>query len=240
MRYTVAIALLLAAGAAQADIVQVGPSKDNTLFETAGGELSSGAGDGIYAGKIAFGTIRRGLIAFNIAGSVPAGATITGVSLTLTAIQVPPGGTPANVALHRLTADWGEGTSNSTGGQGAQASAGDATWIHRFHNTSFWATPGGDFAGAASATQSVGGPGAYTWSSPAMLADVQGWFANPSSNFGWLVLGDETFNSSARRFGSRESVAAARPVLAITYIPTPGAATALGLGGLLLGARRRR
>ena len=41
----------------------------------------------------------------------------------------------------------------------------------------------------------VGAIGQYTWSSAQMVADVQGWLDNPASNFGWLMLGDESTKS---------------------------------------------
>ena len=49
-----------------------------------------------------------------------------------------------------------------------------------------------------------------------MVADVQGWLDNPASNFGWLMLGDESTNLTAKRFDTRESTSP--PVLAITYV----------------------
>ena len=57
---------------------------------------------------------------------------------------------------------------------------------------SFGQTQGGDFSATVSASQSVGAIGQYTWSSAQMVADVQSWLDNPASNFGWLVLGDES------------------------------------------------
>ena len=50
-----------------------------------------------------------------------------------------------------------------------------------------------------------------------MVADVQSWLDNPASNFGWLVLGDETAIATAKRFDTRES--ASPPVLTIEYTP---------------------
>jgi hypothetical protein len=51
-----------------------------------------------------------------------------------------------------------------------------------------------------------------------MVTNVQGWLDTPSSNFGWLVLGDETASASAKSFDSRESTMAAnRPALTIDY-----------------------
>ena len=111
------------------------------------------------------------------------------------------------VELHRLLADWGEGTSDATAneGQGAPATANDATWQHRFYNTIFWTTQGGDFSGTVSANQSVGDIGDYTWSSAQMTTDVQSWLDNPAINFGWLVLGDESTSTTTKRFDTRES-----------------------------------
>ena len=72
-----------------------------------------------------------------------------------------------------------------------------------------------------SGSQSVGLAGQYTWSSPQMVADVQSWLDNPASNFGWLVLGDESAAATAKRFDTRES--ATPPVLTIQYVRTaPG------------------
>ena len=85
-------------------------------------------------------------------------------------------------------------------GDGAPATPNDATWRHRFFDTIFWTMQGGDFSATVSASQSVGGVGQYTWSSAQMVADVQLWLDSPTSNFGWLVLGDET--ASATQSGS--------------------------------------
>jgi len=121
------------------------------------------------------------------------------------------------VELHKLLADWGEGTSHAPMGEGdgAPATPNDATWRHRFFDTVFWTTQGGDFSATVSASQSVGGTGHYTWSSAQMVADVQSWLNNPTSNFGWLVLGDETASATAKRFDTRES--ASPPVLTIEF-----------------------
>src|SRR5262249_44720578 len=53
----------------------------------------------------------------------------------------------------------------------------------------------------------------------------------PGSNFGWLVLGDETTAGSAKKFDSRESTTAAnRPALTIDYTSLATAST-LALSG---------
>jgi hypothetical protein len=242
MRRICGVALLLAAaGVAQADVLQLTSVKDNTLYHSTTGALSNGAGEAFFTGKTQQGQIRRGLLAFDLSG-LPAGAVITDVSLTLHCSAAAPAGAPTMVSLHRATANWGEGTSFSDpGGLGAPATPGDATWLHTFFDTQFWATAGGDFAGAASGTQNVENPGVYTWTGGGLLADVQAWLANPSTNFGWLMKDGEGVNGSARRFDSRESqIAANRPLLTITYIPTPGVTTVAAAAGLLAARRRRR
>jgi hypothetical protein len=128
--------------------------------------------------------------------------------------------TPAGaetIELHKLLADWGEGTSQAPMGEGdgAPATPNDATWRHRFFDTVFWTAQGGDFSAIVSASQSVGSTGQYTWSSMQMVADVQSWLDNPVSNFGWLVSGNETAIATTKRFDTRES--ASPPVLTIDY-----------------------
>jgi hypothetical protein len=220
---------------ASATTININPIKDNTLYEFVplDGDLSNGVGDHFFAGMTALGEIRRGVLAFNIAGSIPAGSTITSVSLSMNMSRTI--SETRTVELHKLLADWGEGTSDATGfeGIGASATTNDATWRHRFYNTIFWTTEGGDFSGTASASQSVGDIGQYIWTSAQMVADVQSWLDNPASNFGWLVLGDESASTTAKRFDTRESTSP--PVLTIEYTgPTPITLSALGrkVGGI--------
>jgi hypothetical protein len=211
---------------ASANIINIMPSKDNTLYEydPAEGDHSNGAGFHFFAGENAMGERRRGVVAFDVAGTIPPGSTITAVTLTINMSMTPAGA--ETVELHKLLADWGEGTSHAPMGEGdgAPATPNDATWRHRFFDTIFWTTEGGDFSAAVSASQSVGGVGQYMWSSAQMVGDVQEWLDNPVSNFGWLVLGDESTIATAKRFDTRES--ASPPVLTIQYtaprvLPTP-------------------
>jgi hypothetical protein len=201
-------------------MISITPSKDNTLYEydPADGDVSNALGLHFFAGKTAMGELRRGVLAFDIAQSIPAGSTVTGVTLSMNMSR-----TPLSVAypveLHKLLADWGEGTSMASGeeGDGAPATPNDATWRHRFFDTIFWTNEGGDFSATVSASQSVSVVGPYTWSSPQMVADVQDWLDNPAGNFGWLVLGDEKPTLTAKRFDTRES--ANPPVLTVQYTP---------------------
>src|SRR5262245_1666242 len=218
----VAVIQLTTVGTALADVANLTPIADNTLYEDATGSFSNGAGTGMFAGTVASGPIRRAVIAFDVASAVPAGATIDSVTLSMNMSLTPVGDQP--VALRRLLADWGEGSSVALGGGGggAPSTTGDATWIHTFFDTSLWSAAGGDFAESPSATATVGSAtGIYVWgSTAAMVADVQGWLDSPDSNFGWAVVGNEAAMPTVKRFDTREiSTPALRPTLTVHYTP---------------------
>jgi len=210
---------------AYADQIIVTASKDNTLYETATGSTSNAGGTAMFAGRNSQATssIRRALLWFDIAATVPAGSTITGVQLTM--YNDAANAQDESVALHRVAFDWGEGTSVATGGQGsgAAATSGDATWLHTFFNTQLWVQAGGDFQPSASASTIVGATASYTWISTAgMVADVQGWLYDPTTNFGWGVVGNELAPSTAKRFATREEPdTTRRPKLIVEYVPSP-------------------
>jgi hypothetical protein len=88
--------------------------------------------------------------------------------------------------------------------------------------------------------------GFVTWSSPQMVADVQRWVDDPTTNFGWMIVGEEWIEpwiepypgnddpSSKRDFASREDTrliegVPAYPRLTVTYtvVPEPGCAVLL-------------
>ena len=228
LSFALAPALLpaLAPTPARADTITLAPARDNTLYEDATGALSNGAGPTLFAGRtnqISF-SIRRGLLAFDLS-SIPAGSTITGAQLVLHVGQG--SATPRTTTLHRVLANWGEGASDAgpQGGAGAAATAGDATWLHTFFSSAFWAAPGGDFVVAASASQAVADVGFYGWgSTAAMVADVQQWLDAPASDAGWLLRGLESASATARRYDSRESTTPSfRPALTIEFTPPPTA-----------------
>jgi hypothetical protein len=220
---------------ALADTVSPAPTRDATLYSEIPTN-ASGSGPTLIGGVNAVGAPTRTVLAFDVAGGVPAGATIDSVELRLNYMHSNNSGAeaPGGYALHPLLADWGEGPSNAGpfpgAGFGAAAIAPDTTWLHMFSPGSFWVTPGGDFAAASSAAISIPSDdcnsgigldcGIYTWTSPAMAADVQGWLDNPAGNFGWILKGaDETLGGTTRGFDSREG--AVPPELVVNF--TPGA-----------------
>ena len=233
--------IFVSAPSAKAATAMLNASKDNTLINSATGEFSNALGP-LFAGLTGGQGpgAQRALMAFDVASDIPAGAIITDVQLTLTVQQAGNGSGFDSYSLHRVLQDWGEGTSDAFGGGGTTSTPGDVTWLHTFYDTGRWNSPGGDFETAASAAEIIGTFGAETWeSTPELVADVQGWLDDPSSNFGWILIGDESAFASSRKFGSRES--AEGPVLAVTYIPEP-ASLAMGVFAALMvvgGSRKR-
>jgi len=211
--------LLFGALPVWAETVFVRADRDTTLIEDPDGAFSNGAGPAFFVGQTnqAAGSLRRGLVRFDVASALPQGAIVESVTLHLTALPGNPG--VSLVRLSRVLADWGEGASFSTGGRGAPSEPGDATWIHTFYDTDFWNHTGGQFVRGASEAFVVNGPGEYlVMSDPKMLADVRLWKAAPSHNFGWILIGDEGRPQSVQPFASRESPdPAAVPVLEIVY-----------------------
>lgn len=219
------IFLCVGVASAAADVVDLSPTRDNTLYESSTGSLSNGAGATFFVGRTNFSdSVRRALLAFDVAGEVPVGSTITAVTLTLNMSKTISG--PQTLTLHRVLSDWGEGGSvaGSGGGGGVSADTGDATWIHTFFDSSLWAAPGGDFESAESASRVVDSIGVYSWQTTTQLvADVQAWLDDPQSNLGWIIFGNEASSPSAKRFNSREHPASGtRPLLTVEFSPPAG------------------
>lgn len=224
-----------------ADTVAITSDRDNTLIEDAAGSVSLGAAYSFFSGRVdnanGGGLRRRGLLHFNLAAAVPAGSTVTAVTLKLHMSQTSAG--QQTVRLRNVLADWGEGASFAFGGSGAPAEPGDATWLHRNYPGTFWSTAGGQFAVVDSASRNVAGSGFYIWgSTPGMVADAQAWIDSPGTNYGWLVLGNETTDQTVKKFDARENPEPTyRPVLTVTFTPPPPCLEAdLDCNGVIDGA----
>ncbi len=241
LRTVVVLAALLVPSAALADTVTLTPARDNTLYEPIAQDSfldkSDGAGPTMFTGKVKDAdadptaatrpALRRAVLAFDIAGNVPAGSTINSVQLTMYADKV--GLTTSfAVTLQRLLSNWGEGTSNtgnSQQGRGEPPTTNDATWHHTFYPGQFWTLPGGDYSLTISASQNVGNVGFYNWGSTSgMVADVQSWLNTPAQNYGWIIRSVETTIQTTKRFGTRESTGQTggvtwKPRLVIGYTP---------------------
>jgi hypothetical protein len=192
--------------------------RDNTLIEDPGGALSNGSGPGFFVGRTnqPVNSIRRGVLLFELEGVLPPGAVVEHAALILHASSTNAG--TQVVRIHRLLEDWGEGASSSTGGQGAPAATGDATWIHTFFDDETWRTPGGHRAQRASGRATVKTTGPVRSEGPGLARDVQLWLDQPGRNHGWILIGNESLGQTVNRFESRDSPQVdLRPRLEVTY-----------------------
>ena len=182
--------------------------QDTTIAEGDFPDNSSGACDSLFVGNTDNGFARRALLRFDVGAQIPPGAIINSVTLTF---SISRGGNNADstMTLQQINGPWVEGTEGCGvrgGGQG-EPSTGGVTW-----NTM-------PTLGATSASAPVTGSDPVVWNNTAaMVADVQGWLDAPANNNGWIVIGDETNPTTARRFDSSEG--GTPPQLVIDFTPT--------------------
>ncbi|MBV6478048.1 MAG: hypothetical protein HGGPFJEG_00795 [Ignavibacteria bacterium] len=193
---------------------------NNTLYEDPTGSSSNGAGQYLFTGKTVVNQIRRGLVRFELAEFIPQCAIVTNVSLKMHMSRTISSSTP--VQLRKVLKSWGSSNSDPSGeeGFGTSADTGDATWIHTYYTSEYWDRPGGDYSDSISAVKDVDAIGFYTWdATPRMISDVQEWVSYPNSNFGWLLLANESTYPTAKRFDSfnHDSVSY-KPTLTVTYV----------------------
>jgi hypothetical protein len=236
-----AAALVITGASARAAIVttvNLPALQDVTLF--GGGDATNNntsSGPGMFVGSDG-GSPNRGLIEFDIADNIPAGATVTSATLSLTLGMVagsggstdPTKGDGPNqrtIQIFVATSPWSGTTLGSTttntlsnpfGGTGHGSSPpnlGDTTWNWESYNTQHWNTVGGggDFVSTASASLTFAPDlsvrgDAYSWSSDQMVADVQGWLDGSVANDGWLLKNTEEAVQSFRAFFTREGAIA--------------------------------
>ncbi len=254
------------AGSARAAVVTLGADKDNAIvFSATLQDNSNGGGPALFAGGDGNTAPHRGLLSFDFS-SIPAGATITNVQLTLTLGQVAGGtgaATSATIGLFDLTRNWGEGTASSVStsattlsgaGSGAAAGPGDATWNDAASPGTLWTTAGGDHAATPSASlflpnNAINNP--FTWlSTPQLVADVQGWLNNPATNFGWEVINPNEgsaktiygfYSSEWHNYTAAGGNAGQEPALQVTYaVPEPASSAWLAAAAAVCLGRRRR
>lgn len=211
------LATLSLAASAQTT-VSLTADRDNTLYSTATGNVSNGIGSRMFVGRIGNGRTGRGILHFDLSG-IPQSAVVTGAELRMDIGFSSMGafGTTSH-SVHRVSQDWGEGTTLAGSGQGGggNSTTDSSTWIHTFFPGSLWTNPGGDFAAAASDTQTVGTSGPVNFQSNALLADVQSFVADGANNFGWILKSDDE-QVATRVYSTREGAAASRPTLVVTF-----------------------
>lgn len=218
---SIAVATAMCVGSTQLSAAVLNVSgnaltSDTTVYSD-GTSDNTGANPTNFSGQTQSHGVRRLLVKFDVS-AIPSNATVQAVSLQMTIVRVS-NISPADSThtLHRLNNSWVQG-SGLGGGAGGQIIAGAASWLYRQTPSLAWTAPGGDYVGAPSASTYVGfSTGNFTWSGAGLVSDVQGWVANSTTNFGWILIGDETVLQSAREFGSADGSAAQQPVLTVTY-----------------------
>ncbi|MBI1934205.1 DNRLRE domain-containing protein [Candidatus Peregrinibacteria bacterium] len=138
---------------------------------------------------------RDGLVRFDLS-AIPSGATITSATLTLVATSVGSASAVKNYGVHRVLADWAEGTVT-------------------------WNTPGSaagtHFASSPASTTAVSVVGSYTWD---VAGDVTGFVGGSATNYGWRIIWSSNTSGTNKQvdFGTKENGTAANwPSLAVTY-----------------------
>lgn len=193
---------------------------DTTIFEDATSNALGGSA-AILVGSTAT-SQRRGLLRFDVS-SIPQNAEIESTLLQLNVDAEGNGAQPSDLfTIFPLLMDWGEGiatagtSSGSGSGFGAAAANGDATWESNHHTQSKWSNPGGDF-NETPVTESQIVNQSLTVQSEAMTQTVQQWVEDSASNFGWIIIGNESSTRTARRLTSSEGSQTRRPLLQVTY-----------------------
>lgn len=242
------VAFAFASGA-RGDFISLSDVADTSLYEN-NPDANLGATT-LVSGQNERNSVARSLFRFDL-GAIPANATITQVTFSLSVVRQPDPDQHSIVnsdfSLYHLYADWGEGSGNAVTGSNAQP--GDSTWNDRHFGSVSWTVPGGlagvDFASTASTTTTIGNKGLYSWpSTGTLISDVQSWLDDPASNFGFILISQsEDTAGSARRFSSKEQpTGGTPPTLNITYstVPEPAASWMLlsGLVCLIAFARAR-
>lgn len=210
---------LFAAGDSRAATVLVTPVADAMLWEN-DASTARGTEATFIAGTTgtAIGNKgSRGVLRFDLAGSVPTGAIIRSATLSVMVTKAPLGAANSVFELRRVLRDWSEH---------------QLTWLQRSSGNA-WGNPGAtagvDFADVASSTAFVSiAQNRYTFgSTSALVADVQAWSDAPASNFGWLLKSQsEQTSKTARHFAAREGGAANAATLTIDF-DVPAAAPTL-------------
>ncbi len=158
----------------------------------------------------------RALVHFDLR-AIPAGASVSAATLSLFTFSTP----AASVTADRVTADWTEGTENST------CNTTGVSWAKRTETVD-WATVGGDIppppAGTVTSSIPSGNPRWATWN---VTSFAQGWMSGSYANLGLLLKHATETGAPLISFPSDEYTTSfpLRPKLTVTY--TDGSA-ALG------------
>lgn len=207
--HTIALLLFLAGiptNRADAQQVEIDTTRDSAMVDS---NVNNNFGVNIHVpvGVANNNSIRRSLFFFDVAGAVPAGATVTNVTFQFDVTQQGGGlgHSPATYELRRLTSNWDEGSGDTFNGQ---ANFDGCSWVDGEAMTP-WNTPGGDFdsvqLGAVFVNNPAGNLATFDMGNADLISVTQDMLDNPATNFGFLMKNvDETLLGSAARITTRE------------------------------------
>ncbi|MDX1556003.1 MAG: PQQ-dependent sugar dehydrogenase [Xanthomonadales bacterium] len=221
---TTLFSLLAVVSGVQADILQFTPDQDATLYEDAEGDIANGAGSYLFMGRTGpdgNSEVRRAVVRFDVS-AIPENAVIDNVEVSFDIGQVPfQSATGGTASLHRILSDWETGDSNPPGpeGQGTAAASMDTTWVFTNFNSESWSTFGGDFSLDASSAVGYGtDPETLTFAdTEALKRDIRKWIRDPGENFGWILIGNEALDFTARRMDAVDRPGGTPPLLTVEY-----------------------
>jgi len=182
-----AVAVLPACG----DTLTVSASTDTWILGENPDANFNSDGHGLGAGLNSHGSPMRAMIKFNLS-QIPANATVTFVSMTINEIKENSSAS-SEYELHRILQNW-----VST----------EATWNNRTAALGWNAgglESGTDYTSTASGaiTADLNALGPHTFNSTDnLVADVQAWINDPTSNNGWFFKDANESGQNGRRWGS--------------------------------------
>lgn len=178
---------------------------EDTALEQLGPNNNNSADTVLYAGRSGTYDAYQILFKFNDvvgggASQIPQGATVTDVRLVLTITDQSTFSNPT-FSINRMLVSWSDTSTWSSMGSGVDGS--EARLI-------------------ADVTLAESGNKTYTvGSTAALVATVQGWVNDPSTNHGWYIFNDD-YSSRVGFASSEAATVAQRPRLEVTYtLPTP-------------------
>jgi hypothetical protein len=206
----------------------------DTFINSGNPNNNNGASTSLSVGVDEGGGVMRALVRFDIPAAM-AGAAVSSVSLALTMRA-----SSGFVYLHvkAVNESWTEGNGSgdalmmSTVGQACGGTVSGATWNQPSctgGTATPWATPGGSVATTSSGqhdsnTGGVDIPVSLSSSdqiNAGLVADVQRWIDDPSSNHGWRISAALETGTWSQTFYSREADGTKGPKLTVTYLPAP-------------------
>jgi hypothetical protein len=241
-RLLLPILWLISVGSSPAAQIVLLPSADTSLWQR-GTNHNLGGSDLLPVGTTGSdggGKRGRPLLKFDVAAALPSNAVIESASFYFRVVIAPmEGGVTSTMEAFPVLFDWGEGNKTYTDPQRPMnstqpATAGEATWLHRFHGdeSQRWQEPGGalfdqDFSEDPSFSAFLQADAGRDYNRPLTASGLdvlRQWLTNPASNFGWVLISQrEGTLFTGRQIASREfATPEFRPRLTINYsLPEP-------------------